>query len=343
MVKISIIIPVYNAEKYLSACLDSVLQQTLQEIEIICVNDGSKDNSLAILQQYQSIDSRIVLINQHNQGVSVARNKGLEIASGEFVGFVDADDTIEPKMYQTLYKTAINQNVDVVISHFLKEQDGVVVKSSLPFPFHQKFDSLYIEKEIIPYMISHDGLNTSCPKIYKKSLIYSKEIRFPEGVALGEDGLFNFQSFFWAASAIQIPYAGYLYREVPGSATRNIVEKDYFKRALEVFHFDYKKTVPLELPDEEIEKLKAIRFADKVLANVFIYLRPDNGLSFLDRYAYVRKMISNTDVKAVFSKYDKLLLSRKQGFQKIVLLCIRYRLMLPLVVLNAYSHFRNKK
>ena len=344
MVKISIIIPVYNAEKYLSACLDSVLQQTLQEIEIICVNDGSKDNSLAILQQYQSIDSRIVLINQHNQGVSVARNKGLEIARGEFVGFVDADDTINPDMYQTLYLAAKEFDVDVVISHFFKEQDGHVIKSSLPFSENKKLDKDYISQNIIPYMISQDGLNNVWNKLYRKILIDTYKIVFPKGVALGEDGLFNFQMFSAASSVIHIPYAGYLYKEVAGSATRNLKEKDYFKRNLEVYHFDYKGIAPLlTLSDEETEKLKAIRLAGKVSANVFIYLSPDNGLSFGKRYAYVRKMICHPDVKYVFSTYNKLLLSRKSGFQKIMLLCISYRLMLPLVMLTIYSYFRNKK
>lgn len=343
MIKISIIIPVYNAEKYLPACLDSVLQQTLQEIEIICVNDGSKDNSLSILQQYQSIDSRIVLIDQHNQGVSMARNKGLEIARGEFVGFVDADDTIKPDMYQTLYLAAVKFDVDVVISHFFKEQDGHVVKSSLPFSENKKLDKDYIHKNLIPYMISYEGLNTVCTKIYKKKTIDANKIVFPKGVALGEDWMFNFITFLKASSVIQISYAGYQYREVPGSATRNLNEKNYFDNNLKAYNFDYDKIVTLNFPKEEVQKLKAIKLADKVLSNTMMYLNLSNGLSFKRSYIYVRKMIYHPDVKYVFSTYNKLLLSRKSGFQKIMLLCIRYRLMLPLVILTTYSYFRNKK
>ncbi|MDY0090037.1 MAG: glycosyltransferase [Flavobacteriaceae bacterium] len=341
---ISIIIPVYNAGKYLSECLDSVLSQIFRDFEVICVNDGSTDNSSDILNRYKSLDNRIIIIDQPNQGVSVARNKGIEMAKGVYIGFVDADDTIEPDMYRVLYDSALKFDADIVISHYLKEQDGHVVKSSLPFSENEKLGKDYISQNFIPYMIAYDGLNTSCTKIYKKLLIDSNSICFPKGVALGEDGLFNFQMFSVASSVVHIPYAGYLYKEVVGSATRNLREKDYFKRDLEVFHFDYKKVGgSLKLTDEETEKLKAIRLADKVSANVFIYLSPGNGLSFKKRYAYVRKMIYHTDVRYIFSKYNKLLLSRKSGFRKIMLLCIRYRLMMPLLVLTTYSYFRNKK
>lgn len=341
---LSIIIPIYNSGKHLSACLDSIICQTLADIEIICINDGSTDNSLDILNSYKELDNRIVVISQQNKGVSVARNKGLEIARGEFVGFVDADDTINPDMYQTLYLAAKEFDVDVVISHFFKEQDGHVIKSSLPFSENKKLDKDYISQNIIPYMISQDGLNNVWNKLYRKILIDTYKIVFPKGVALGEDGLFNFQIFSAASSVIHIPYAGYLYKEVAGSATRNLKEKDYFKRDLEVFHFDYKNIGrSLNLPDEEIQKLKSIRLADKVLANTFIYLNPDNGLPFTERYSYVRNMIHNIDVKFVFSKYNKCLLNRKSGFQKNMLLCVRYRLMIPLLVLTTYSHFRNKK
>ena len=92
MPKVSVIIPVYNVEKYLKQCLDSVVNQTLKDIEIICVNDGSTDNSLEILEEYAQKDNRIIIISQENQGQSVARNIALEKATGEYVGFVDSDD-----------------------------------------------------------------------------------------------------------------------------------------------------------------------------------------------------------------------------------------------------------
>lgn len=112
-IKISIIIPVYNVEKYLPKCLDSLLAQTLREIEIICVNDGSTDNSLNVLNEYANRDSRIVIINKRNSGASRSRNIGLKAARGEFVGFVDSDDWVDSNYYEKLYEAATSQKADI--------------------------------------------------------------------------------------------------------------------------------------------------------------------------------------------------------------------------------------
>ncbi|MES9697320.1 glycosyltransferase [Bacillus sp. JJ927] len=102
----SVIIPVYNAEKYITQCIESLLNQTLRECEFIFINDGSTDNSEKIIEDYKKINDRITLINQENQGVSIARNRGLDVSTGEYVGFVDADDYIEKDMYEMLYNAA---------------------------------------------------------------------------------------------------------------------------------------------------------------------------------------------------------------------------------------------
>ena len=111
--KISIIIPVYNAEKYLRKCLDSVINQTLKEIEIICINDGSTDLSLSILKKYATCDNRIKIINQENQGVAIARNNGLKYATGEYIGYVDSDDYVSSIFFELLYNNAKKYNADI--------------------------------------------------------------------------------------------------------------------------------------------------------------------------------------------------------------------------------------
>ncbi len=113
--KVSVILPVYNVEKYLEKCLDSLLNQTLQEIEIICINDGSKDNSLEILKKYQYKDQRIKIINQENHGAGFARNRGIEIAEGEYLSFLDADDFFDKDMLKLAYYKAKHTNADICI------------------------------------------------------------------------------------------------------------------------------------------------------------------------------------------------------------------------------------
>lgn len=118
MEKISIIIPIYNSEKYLSRCLESVINQTYRNIEIVCINDGSKDNSLKILREYKEKDDRIVIIDKKNAGVSMARNDGIKKSTGKYIAFVDSDDWIESDAIETLYATLIEKNVDVVRANY---------------------------------------------------------------------------------------------------------------------------------------------------------------------------------------------------------------------------------
>lgn len=113
MVKVSIIVPVYNVEKFLEKCLDNLINQTLKDIEIICVNDGSTDNSLNILKSFANKDKRITVIDKQNEGPSVARNVGLEKAQGEYIGFVDSDDWVDLDFYEKLYNSAVNNNADI--------------------------------------------------------------------------------------------------------------------------------------------------------------------------------------------------------------------------------------
>ncbi len=124
MDKVSIIIPVYNAEKCLERCLNSIINQTYKNIEIICINDGSKDESLLLLKSYQEKDSRLIIIDQHNAGVSVARNVGIKRSTGKYITFVDADDWLEENAIECLYEEIVRQKVDVVRGNFFINIDS---------------------------------------------------------------------------------------------------------------------------------------------------------------------------------------------------------------------------
>ena len=118
MKKVSVIIPVYNVEEYLEECMESVIHQTLKEIEILCVNDGSTDHSLQILEQYAKKDDRIRIISQKNGGYGKAMNQGLDAASGEYIGIVESDDYADPEMFEEMYNVASSNQLDVVKSGF---------------------------------------------------------------------------------------------------------------------------------------------------------------------------------------------------------------------------------
>ena len=125
---ISVIIPVYNMEKYLKRCIDSVINNTYKKLEIICVNDGSTDNSLEILEKYKSQDSRIVIIDKVNKGLSAARNSGLKIATGEYVAFIDSDDLVHPNFFEFLLKALTEYKADMSICDFRQVTDNDTLK-----------------------------------------------------------------------------------------------------------------------------------------------------------------------------------------------------------------------
>ena len=340
MIAVSVIIPVYNAAKHLNKSIESLLQQSLTNCEFIFISDGSTDNSMAIISEYQKNDNRIHLIHQENQGVSAARNKGIQLAKGEFIGFLDADDYIDSDFFQTLFEVAQKENADIVSSHFLKEFGTTKEVVKAKFPINTKLDKDFIKQNIIPQFIKDSSLNSCWNKLFKASLV--KDIQFPVGVPLGEDGIFNLQAYNQANSAFFVDYCGYHYIEVEGSATRNAAQKDYFKRALEVYNFDYQKLISFDLDKAKVEQWKSVRLLESVVSYIYLYLQPSSGLSFLDRIKYVKHMISHPIVEKVSHQYYQEISNGKSKYQQNILNCIRNQSLLKLIVMHQYSQFRNK-
>ncbi|WP_078428909.1 glycosyltransferase family 2 protein [Alkalihalobacterium alkalinitrilicum] len=341
-IKVSVIIPVYNAEKYLAQCIESLLSQALQDCEFIFINDGSKDDSCKIIEDYKEKDPRIILINQENRGVSIARNNGLQIASGEYIGFVDADDYIEMDMYATLYHSAKLSDCDVVISNFENEIDGHKVMTKYPFPLNINLNNDYINQEILPYFIKSDNLNTACNKLYKNKIIIENSIKFPEKLSLGEDGMFNMIFFSQATTTKYIDYTGYHYREVEGSATRNISKKDYFERALEVYQFELPEQIVGHLDKEKIHQFKAVRLIKSVLSYIHVYFSPSNEVSFKTRYEYIKNMISNQIVREALPTYCELHQNTLGKYEKFLLNMVKKKSTMGLYCVTAYSRLRNR-
>ena len=130
-IKVSVIVPIYKTEKYLSTCVESLLCQTLKEIEIILIDDGSPDNCPALCDNYALKDSRIKVIHKTNSGLSDARNIGIKEAAGEYIGFVDSDDWVKPEMFEKMYQNAIQNNADVVVCNlFVCEQGKQMIKKT---------------------------------------------------------------------------------------------------------------------------------------------------------------------------------------------------------------------
>ena len=188
---ISIIVPVYNVEKYVSQCLDSLVNQTYKNIEIILVNDGSTDRSGLICNEFAAKDHRIKVVNQNNQGVSASRNKGLTIAKGEYIGFVDSDDFCHPNMYETLLQNLIEAKSDIVICEYQRLIKGKVIPVVFPYPTNiSKYEFLKLILTLPRYERRHVHGATSFNKLYTREIIGNTTFRTTNG---SEDEIFLFE------------------------------------------------------------------------------------------------------------------------------------------------------
>ena len=189
--KISIIIPVYNVEPYIKRCLDSVINQAYKNLEILLINDGSTDNSGIICEEYAEKDNRIRVFHIINSGVSAARNLGLKQITGQYVGFVDADDWVEPDMYKHLIVASKEFNVPISVSSYFRNTES----KSLPIVNKEKIPSCIISTEhLLFYSLKRDSYTGFCGyvwnKLFRTDLIKSKCVMFDESVSFGEDALF---------------------------------------------------------------------------------------------------------------------------------------------------------
>ena len=220
MINVSIIIPVYNTEEYLRECLDSIIHQTLKDIEIILVDDGSTDNSGKICDEYKEKDTRIKVIHQENQGVSVARNRGIEAAKGEYIYFVDSDDyLINNDFLENAYKIGIENNSNIVI----------VAWRTL---FCEKFNI----KEL-SWFATWNGF------IKKEFLDSNEQIRFSEKLNHSEDAIFSFKLLSLTDKITNCENTKYFYRKRQGQATQKKVELkiliSYILQKFEEFFNEY--------------------------------------------------------------------------------------------------------
>ncbi len=220
--KISVIIPVYNSEKYLKKCLDSILLQTYSVYEILCINDGSSDSSLKILQEYAAKDSRIKIYNQENKGPGAARNCGLEKAAGDYISFVDSDDWVSLTLYKTFAQKIEDNDIDIFI--FNAEIYNDASEDLYPRSFFDINTWNNLKQTVHSFQDCRNpfcGNYSACNKIYRKYFLLEKNIKFAEN-NIFENQIFDFETFFQSNSIILSDEAFYKYRIHSTSLMQNL-------------------------------------------------------------------------------------------------------------------------
>ena len=222
---ISIVVPVYKVEKYLNRCIKSLVHQSYTDLEIILVDDGSPDDCPILCDKWAQEDSKIKIIHKKNGGLSSARNAGLEIATGEYVGFVDSDDVVELNMYEKMYTIAKQENVDFVMSDYIRIlESGETYLETFDIA-SGRYDKEKIRKEIYPQLIMGENLDYGpllsvwhC--LYRKEFLDKYQLHFDEEVRWSEDNIFSAFVGYYADSFYYMKGQGlYHYYQNPGTIT----------------------------------------------------------------------------------------------------------------------------
>lgn len=248
---ISIIIPIYNVEKYLDKCLESVLNQTYKNLEIILINDGSTDRSPNICNKYYKKDKRIKLINKKNEGVSSARNTGIELSKGKYIVFIDPDDYVTYNHIKVLYDCITRYNVDLVISNAIEiNEEGVVVKNE------EKKSFLMDKDQCLKELLSDDNFYHMCwGNMYRKELL--EKIRFNCKYRIAEDLDFLYKYIKNIKSAYFLSKNTYYYLIREGSAT-NSTYSEVWNDELKICNSIINETMKLENDLNKYAKRKYI-------------------------------------------------------------------------------------
>ena len=281
---ISVIVPIYNVEKYLRACIDSIIVQTYQNLEIILVDDGSPDGCGVICDEYKEKDPRIIVIHQKNKGLSGARNAGIDIAHGQYIGFIDSDDTIEPQMYEILLNNMQRNDARMSIcGRKIVDEAGNITE-----PRYIRKNQLVLDgKSAIVEMNSHMSFDMSaCDKLYDITLW--EDIRYPEG-KLSEDFFVIYRLLDKSQKIVWTPEAFYRYFQRNNSISRNtVIKQDFIEASEEQMHYIQKK-----YPD--IDYVGKAAYASACLTIYDLYLK--------------RKMKCPSDLTKLYRKRVKSCLS----------------------------------
>lgn len=321
--KVSVIVPCYNVESYLSKCIESILNQTYKNIEIICINDGSKDNTLSLLKKYQSDDKRIVLINKKNAGVSAARNDGLKKATGDYVLFVDSDDYIDEKMVEILLTKSLENDADIIKCNradvYLKTNS--IINRKPIWNEEKVFLEKDFSKQIYPEFLRRNKLCNIWMTLIKKELLQSNNILFDETLAVNEDEVFSTQIFCIAKKFVYLPNVLYFYvkNENGLSANGTNIIKRFESRKK---HSQFIYEITAKWGYNQNDKIVIEKIAFLAIHTLFQTAVPNVNYTKKEQYKLFLKIINDDLFKSnLFKSKGSIMLFP----EKILLFFIKYR------------------
>jgi glycosyltransferase involved in cell wall biosynthesis len=321
---ISVVIPVYNVEQYLHRCVDSILNQSYQNFEIILIDDGSQDSSGEICDQYVQKDERIKVIHKKNARVSAARNDGIKLAKGKYVSFIDSDDWIEPDMYQEMIKKVEEYNLDLIMCDFKKRINDHEDKQTHPIRggYYSKED---IRRELYQCLIMFDNIEypptiSNCVCLINLELLRLNKLFYDEDIHYDEDSIFGSKIMYHASSFYYLKnrhYYNYFYN--PNSTTNTYSDErwnsflkinerliNYFEYTID---FDFSRQIKINMLYLTLSALGQIQFSKNDLK---------------ERKDMINKIMNHQKVRGIFIDFRLPQVSWKM---KIILLLIKFKMV----------------
>lgn len=334
--KVSIIVPVYNTEKYLRRCVDSMVKQTMQDLEIILVDDGSREPCAKLCDELAELDARIKVIHKVNAGAGFARNTGLEVAAGEYIGFVDSDDYIEPEMYENLYEAAVRYDADLVLSGTCFVGGNTFSKENeyLSKPCFEK-DTVFEKEDIQNLLLGVVGALPHEPddsrygvgvwkNIFRHALIQERGISFlSERTIMSEDTLFMIDFIKQTDRAVGIPGAYYCYCRNEDSFSKSYNSTRFEKNI--VFFKELEKHIADAVP-KETYKIYLDRLTQgyaRVLCSQEVAHARDQKIPYRTLRKQLKKICTEERLKNVLKSYPWYRLPVKQA---VFAFAMKYRL-----------------
>lgn len=312
--KISIIVPVYNVEKYIDECINSILNQNFKNFELLLINDGSTDKSGEICDIYAQNDTRIKVFHQVNKGPSATRNLGISLSKGEYIGFVDSDDTINKEMYEEMYNLAIRNQYDIVACGYKEINYEKALEYEFIRPLNGHFelvgDNIKINLESLLCKNKILGYPSLCNKLYRKDIIVKNNISIKENIKIAEDLCFNIQVLDKVKKIGSINKALYEYRRINVNSIMNDKDNLYLKleackEMLDVFK---KSSISQEV------YLKCLKYENSSIITSYVGLIREVILSnknLYPKYKCIKNLIAEKYFINAIKYFDKSYLTFK--------------------------------
>ncbi|SHH68316.1 glycosyltransferase family 2 protein [Clostridium grantii] len=335
--KVSVIIPVYNCEKYIANCLESVLNQSYTNIEVVIINDGSKDRSQEIIKTYELIDKRIKLLNQENKGPSEARNNGLTNATGEYLVFVDSDDTIHEIYIEKLLYKSLEGGYDIVCCGYNEESKNGMISYN-DFWFNKE---KVLRNDFAKYICSGVG-GTIWGKIFKRNIIVENNIRMDSKIFMCEDLLFVLNYCLYCNTFAAIPDFLYHYNRLNNYSITSNINISYLKNNITVIQNMESLLIDIGIYEAVIEEIVISRVQSLVMG--FIFIEAQKFLNNKSHYCIknIESIIGNEYVSSYKKSFEV-----KDGKDKLIMPFVKnnkyFMVFLISITIETAKKFKNIK